>query len=73
MKKIVLAKIYIVVSEEENKFFPTFGEAEIYAKDICDEKDEEIEIFEVVKAWTVSYPTEPQPEASEMNLDELVE
>ena len=65
--------IYIVISEEENKFFYTLGEAETYAKDVCEENDEEIQIFEVHKAWNVYFPDEPEPESFEVSLDGLIE
>ncbi len=72
-KRIEIDKIYLVISEEENKIFTSFSEAETYAKDKCEENDEEIEIFEAHKAWIIYYPVEPQPECSEKSLSELVE
>jgi hypothetical protein len=72
-KQTEIDKIYIVVSEEENKFFTSFSEAETYAKDVCEENDEEIQIFEVHKAWDVYYPVEPEPESSERSLVGLIE
>lgn len=71
-KQTEIDKIYIVVSEEENKFFTSFSEAEVYAKGKCEENDEEIEIFEAHKAWVVCYPVEPMPESIEKSLSELI-
>lgn len=72
-KQTTVDKIYIVVSEEENKFFYSFGEAESYAKDRCEENDEEVQIFEICKAWNVYFPVEPEPEANEVSLIGLIE
>lgn len=66
--------VYLTVSEKENRFHATFKEAENYAKDLCDEgQGEEVEIYEVVGAWNVFYPEEPQPESSEVTLNTLLE
>jgi len=66
-------KIYMVVSGEENKFFYSFSEAETCAKDLCEENDEEIQIFEINKAWNVFLPAEPEPEAMVTSLVSLVD
>ena len=72
-KKTELDKIYIVVvSEGENEFFESFAEAETYAKDYCEKNEEDVQIFEICKAWDVYVPEEPQPEVSEASLSELI-
>ncbi len=73
-KKPIGAKtIYMVVSEDENKFFHGLSEARQYAEDLCEEKEEEIEIFEVTKTWEVYFPEDPHPEIHEGNLDTCLE
>jgi hypothetical protein len=72
-KQEKIDKIYVVVSEEENKFFYSFSDAETYAKDTCEVNDEDIQIFEIHKAWNVYFPVEPEPESEETNLTDLVE
>lgn len=66
-------KIYMVVTEAENKYFSTFVEAESVAKDYCEENDENVEIYEIHKAWNVYYPVEPEPESNEISIAELIE
>lgn len=64
-------KVWVIVSSEGLiDSYPTLYSAQSQAKDYLDENDtvEDVFIFEVVKAWRVEFPQEPQAEVREVGL-----
>lgn len=62
--------LFIVVAEDENKFFRDFELAVDSAKILLARTGLGVEIYEVSKAWSLDVPDEPEPELSEIPLEE---
>lgn len=71
-KSKLIDRVWIVISDDGfHSASVTFENAEIEAKDLVESGKLEVQIFEVVSAWSVDYPEEPDPVASQIDLDIL--
>ena len=68
-----IEKIYIVVPATGTLIYKTLLDAQVSAKDECSIGGQDMQIFEVVRAWYVQIPEEPEPEVNEDVLGDLLE
>lgn len=68
-----IEKIYIVVPATDPLIYKTLLDAQVSAKDECSIGGQDMQIFEVVRAWYVQIPDEPEPEVAEDELENLLD
>lgn len=72
-KKIKLDRVWVILSSDGlHSTEITFDKAKEEAKKLREyEEADEVKILEVVAAWVVDFPEEPQPEVWKMELGEM--
>ena len=65
--------MYVILSDGEYEGVEdNFNEAETRARELMEKNGwDSVIIYEVVKAWCIEVPPEPQPELSEIDLTEV--
>lgn len=71
-KKLKVDRLWLVASGNViNRIVTTFDKAKKEGVEMRDADEEDVRIFEVVGAWQVEFPDEPQPEVFGLELKDV--